>query len=186
MINYFYSYIKNIILFLIFMSFIQVILPTNKYRSYINLVFGIILVLIMVKPLNIIFNDVKNIEISPAFLEETFNINSDINSEKYVSVQNDMIKNAFEHNIKRQIEAILKDKYYIKDININLYENKYKEMNIDKIELYIVKNDRAIYVKPFREDENISVKQQKEINDIKKSISDFYRIDINSIVITMT
>ncbi len=72
MVNYFYSYIRNIILFLIFMSFIQVILPTNKYRSYINLVFGIMLVFIMIQPLSTMFENIKDLESFPAFKEENY------------------------------------------------------------------------------------------------------------------
>ncbi len=186
MVNYFYSYIRNIILFLIFMSFIQVILPTNKYRSYINLVFGIMLVFIMIQPLSIMFKNIKDLESFPAFKEENFNVDNVINSKKYENVQNEMVKNAFKDNIKRQIETILEDTYYIKDINIELYENKYKEISIDKIHLSILKNDKSIYVKPFKEDNSINNKQQKEINDIKKSISKFYNIDSKNIFITIT
>ena len=185
MIDYFYNYIKNIIFFLIFMSFIQVILPTNKYRSYINLIFGMILVFIMIEPLNILFDNVKNIEAITIFNEDDFkNNNIDIN--KYKNIQNEMVKSAFKDNIKKQIETILKDNYFIKDIEVSLYENKYDEINIQEIQLTLTSNNKNIYVKPFKEDNDLKLKEQKEIDNIKNSISQYYNLNIENISIMLT
>lgn len=185
MIDYFYNYIKNIIFFLIFMSFIQVILPTNKYRSYINLIFGMILVFIMIEPLNILFDNVKNIEAITIFNEDDFkNNNIDIN--KYKNIQNEMVKSAFKDNIKKQIETILKDNYFIKDIEFSLYENKYDEINIQEIQLTLTSNNKNIYVKPFKEDNDLKLKEQKEIDNIKNTISQYYNLNIENISIMLT
>lgn len=185
MIDYFYNYIKNIIFFLIFMSFIQVILPTNKYRSYINLIFGMMLVFIMIEPLNILFDNVKNIEAITIFNEDDFkNNNIDIN--KYKNIQNEMVKSAFKDNIKKQIETILKDNYFIKDIEVSLYENKYDEINIQEIQLTLTSNNKNIYVKPFKEDNDLKLKEQKEIDNIKNAISQYYNLNIENISIMLT
>ena len=176
MIDYFYDYIRNIILFLVFMSFIQVILPNNKYRSYINLVFGMILIFIMIKPIDSILNGINNVDSLNIFNNQDFEINSNIDSEKYKDIQNQMVKNAFQDNIKVQIESILKNEYVIKKINLELYENKYEEINIDKIYLTLNEFNKNIYIKPFNEDKNIENLEKKEINDIKKLISDFYNM----------
>ena len=185
MIDYFYDYIRNIILFLVFMSFIQVILPNNKYRCYINLVFGMILIFIMIKPIDSILNGVNNIDSLNIFNNQDFEINSNIDSEKYKDIQNQMVKNAFQDNIKVQIESILKNEYVIKKINLELYENKYEEINIDKIYLTLNKFNKNIYIKPFNEDKNIENLEKKEINDIKKLISDFYNMPSENIFITI-
>ncbi len=185
MIDYFYNYIKNIIFFLIFMSFIQVILPTNKYRSYINLIFGMILVFIMIEPLNILFDNVKNIEAITIFNEDDFkNNNIDIN--KYKNIQNEMVKSAFKDSLKKQIETILKDNYFIKDIEVSLYENKYDEINIQEIQLTLTSNNKNIYVKPFKEDNDLKLKEQKEIDNIKNTISQYYNLNIENISIMLT
>nr|WP_317356528.1 stage III sporulation protein AF [uncultured Tyzzerella sp.] len=186
MINYFYDYIKNIILFLIFMSFIQVIIPSGKYRSYINLVFNIILVFVMIQPLNFLFNNIKNVEALTIFKEDDFNTLDNINMEKYKNIQNEMVKNAFEENIKRQIESLLNDEYYIQNIDVFLYENKYEEINIEKIDLTLKSNNNNIYVKPFNENKNGENNQEKQINNIKKIISNFYNLNINNIFVTLT
>ncbi|WP_250277673.1 stage III sporulation protein AF [[Clostridium] colinum] len=185
MLDYFYDYIKNIILFLVFMSFIQVILPTNKYRSYINLVFGMILVFIMIEPLNLIFDSVKNVEALTIFNEQDFKQNNMINVEKYKNIQNDMVKSAFKENIKSQIKTILKDKYIIKDINLELYENKYEEINIESIYLTLVKNNQNIYIKPFNEDKNLQNAEKQEIDNIKNLISQVYNIKTDNVFITI-
>ena len=185
MIDYFYDYIRNIILFLVFMSFIQVILPNNKYRSYINLVFGMILIFIMIQPINNIFNGINSIDSLNIFNKKDFEINSNIDSEKYKDVQNQMVKNAFQDNIKAQVESILKNEYTIKEINLELYENKYEEINIDKIYLTLNKFNKNIYINPFNEDEYMQNIEKKEINNIKNLISDFYNMPNENIFITI-
>ncbi|MCL2376041.1 MAG: stage III sporulation protein AF [Defluviitaleaceae bacterium] len=45
------EYIRNLAVFLIFTSFINIILPSNKYEPYINLVLGIILIFVITTPL---------------------------------------------------------------------------------------------------------------------------------------
>ena len=182
MINYFYNYIKNIILFLIFMSFIQVILPNNKYRSYINLVFGMMLVLVMIKPLNFIFQNIKTVQALAIFNEEEINLNNDVNVDKYKNVQNQMFKTAFEQNIKNQIENMLQNKYTIKNIQIEFYESDYEQIMIDSITLDLTQSDKSIYVKPFNEDND---KNKKEIDNIKKLISKNYEINLNNIFINI-
>lgn len=182
MIDYFYNYIKNIILFLIFMSFIQVILPNNKYRSYINLVFGMMLVLVMIKPLNFIFQNIKAVQALAIFNEEDINLNNNINVDKYKNVQNQMFKTAFEQNVKNQIENMLQNKYIIKNIQIQFYESDYEQIMIDTITLYLIENNKSVYVKPFNENNN---KNEKEVEDIKRLIAKNYEINLNNIFITI-
>ena len=143
------------------------------------------LVFIMIEPLNILFDNVKNIEAITIFNEDDFkNNNIDIN--KYKNIQNEMVKSAFKDNIKKQIETILKDNYFIKDIEVSLYENKYDEINIQEIQLTLTSNNKNIYVKPFKEDNDLKLKEQKEIDNIKNAISQYYNLNIENISIMLT
>lgn len=45
------SYIKNILLLVILAACVEIILPDDKYKKYINLVSGFILILIMILPI---------------------------------------------------------------------------------------------------------------------------------------
>ena len=45
------SYIKNILLLVILSACVEIILPDDKYKKYINLVSGFILILIMILPI---------------------------------------------------------------------------------------------------------------------------------------
>ena len=47
----FSEYIRNLAVFLLFMSFVGVIAPSEKYKSYINLVAGFVLMFIMITPI---------------------------------------------------------------------------------------------------------------------------------------
>lgn len=179
MINYFYDYIRNIILFLIFTSFIKVVLPNSKYSSYINLIFGMILIFIMIRPINYIFNNISSIDSLNIFNNQEFEVNTNINVEKYKNIQNQIVKSAFKENVKSQIENMLKNKYFITEINLDLYENKYEEINIEKIYVTLNASNTNIYIKPFNE------AKDKEIDDIKKLISNFYNLTIDNIFITI-
>ena len=44
-------YIKNILLCVIFSTYIEMILPNDKYTKYINLVAGLILILVIISPI---------------------------------------------------------------------------------------------------------------------------------------
>ena len=50
------NYIRNLAVFLIFSSFITIIIPNKKYEQYINLVLGIILIFVITAPLAGVIN----------------------------------------------------------------------------------------------------------------------------------
>jgi len=45
------DYIRNIAMFLIFSSFVGIIMPGEKYKQYVDLALGIILILVIIAPL---------------------------------------------------------------------------------------------------------------------------------------
>jgi stage III sporulation protein AF len=52
MLNLILEYTKNISIYLIFDAFIGIITPSNKYKKYISLISGLILILMMLAPIN--------------------------------------------------------------------------------------------------------------------------------------
>lgn len=51
------DYLRNLAMYLIFDAFIGIILPSDKYKKYISLVSGFILILIMLTPINNLFSN---------------------------------------------------------------------------------------------------------------------------------
>ena len=55
-LNFLEIYIKNILLCVILSTCIEMILPNDKYKKYINLVSGLILILIIISPIKNFYN----------------------------------------------------------------------------------------------------------------------------------
>lgn len=183
--EYFYDYIRNIIIFLLFISFLQIIMPNEKYRNYLQLVLGMILIFIMIKPAKDLIKNFQKIDFGSGY-EETFTLKDE--QEKYTELHNEMINNLLEENMKLQIEQIISDKYKINSIDIKLEEDKYYNVVVTEIKLVISKDEiKGIYVKPFsNKSGNVEEINKTEENNIKKIISDFYNLNLDNIFITIT
>lgn len=185
MVGYFYDYIRNIIIFLLFTSFLQIIMPMQKYKNYIQLVFGLILIFIMIKPAKDIFKKFNKIDISKEYTQV---FNPEINEEKYNKIQSELANNILNENIKFQIQKIIGDKYKINSIDIKLKEDKYFNVVVKEIKLDLSKEEKSgIYVKPFSKNNYENQNNYDfEKNNIKKIISDFYNLNLGNIFITIT
>lgn len=49
------DYVEKIVLYIVLTSYVSVIFPDNSYKKYIRLVTGAVLVVIVMKPLEMIF-----------------------------------------------------------------------------------------------------------------------------------
>ena len=63
-LGYFSSYIRNLAIFIIFMAFVGIIAPNGKYRNYLNLVMGFVLMFLIVSPIVNFFSSWDDILIS--------------------------------------------------------------------------------------------------------------------------
>jgi len=71
------NYVRNIAVFIIFMGFVSIIIPGDKYEKYVNLVMGIILVFMALSPMTRIFGNVAAGEILPfSVVTETASLRS--------------------------------------------------------------------------------------------------------------
>jgi len=56
MLEAFSAYIKTVMFFIIFSALVGIILPSGKYKNYISMVLGFILIFVAAKPLSSLFN----------------------------------------------------------------------------------------------------------------------------------
>ena len=56
MLEAFSAYIKTVMFFIIFSALVGIILPSGKYKNYISVVLGFILIFVAAKPLSSLFN----------------------------------------------------------------------------------------------------------------------------------
>lgn len=130
------EYARQISLYLIFDSVVGIILPTSKYKKYISLVSGLILILIMVKPIN-------NILMGGAL----FNFSS---SHSHYQLAKEVYERAYENQIKKisedaglKIEDIkigVGDRNLIQDINLKLEQPNQKNLDSLKNTLCLLYN----------------------------------------------
>lgn len=130
------EYARQISLYLIFDSVVGIILPTSKYKKYISLVSGLILILIMVKPINNIL-----------MRGGQFNFSS---SHSHYQLAKEVYERAYENQIKKigedaglKIEDIkiwVGDRNLIQNINLKLAEPNQKNLDSLKNTLYLLYN----------------------------------------------
>lgn len=193
MINSFSSYIKEIAFFLIFMIFIEIILPQSKYRNYINLVLGLLLIFIMIKPVNILLAKF-NTSIDSEIINKTIEIDKNaIEKEKqyYTEKQKELIFNNFNENLKKQLTSILNNYAYVNDVNFEIdYENlKINDIYVDISYEQKAEKEKFIRIKPvIINDDTLKDEKNEEdekIKNIKNIISDFYNLSVDNIHITV-
>lgn len=130
------EYARQISLYLIFDSVVGIILPTSKYKKYISLVSGLILILIMVKPINNIL-----------MRGGQFNFSS---SHSHYQLAKEVYERAYENQIKKigedaglKIEDIkigVGDRNLIQNINLKLGQHNQKNLDSLKNTLYLLYN----------------------------------------------
>lgn len=193
MINSFSSYIKEIAFFLIFMIFIEIILPQSKYRNYINLVLGLLLIFIMIKPVNVLLAKF-NTSIDSEIINKTIEIDKNaIEKEKqyYTEKQKELIFNNFNENLKKQLTSILNNYAYVNDVNFEIdYENlKINDIYVDISYEQKAEKEKFIRIKPIIiNDDTLKDEKNEEdekIKNIKNIISDFYNLSVDNIHITV-
>ena len=181
MISYFYTYLKNVVLFLLFVTFLQTIIPTKKYANYIQLIFGIILIFIMLNPLKDFLTNFKKVDFDK-FYDEIFDTYKleDYNIEEYYEIKNEIVLNAYKDNIKNKLEKEIGNKYDINDIIIDLEKDKKDDIFIKKLNIYLnIQNTNS-----YDAFDNEEIAKDKQ--NVKNIVSNFYNIDIDNIFIEIT
>lgn len=194
------TYIRNIAVFLIFSSFITIIVPSKKYEQYINLILGTILVFLIASPLAGIIG---------SFSSGSGNIFRDMTLQYDRAVLSRQIADANEAGI----EAILADyrnalteqlgrivanhgsfTLHHAHFTIDTDENFGEILSIHAIlsEGTTTGRPPLISIDPVRIDLAINTRGQPaaaedaespQIMSLKKAISDFYKLDTANIIL---
>ncbi len=189
------SYIKTIIMFLIFMSFIELIMPTSSYKKYIDIVLGIILIIIMINPLNNI--KAVSLDLNKDLFKNTYELNKSIMQREknyYEEKNNELIISQYKTQIADNVSAMLgKDKKItVENVNVEVNGNpsdeNYSQINKIAVKIKDNKEDAAekSQIEPIKvvfSNQNKKVSENEKTNNIKKVISDFYNLSADNIYI---
>jgi len=187
-------WIRNIAIFLIFSSLIEIIVPQKKYKKYINLVLSLIFILIVLEPI-IKFQNI-DVNINKILSENEGEIVAN-NYELGVAKekQNELVTQNYIKQLKSQIEVLMNEGgFYIQQIDIEIFENieeqDYGQIKQINLEISKEKNiDDKIVIKNIIIEEDIKDKADIENTEDEKKIveqiSSYYDITNTQVFVKM-
>ncbi|MFP4698407.1 MAG: stage III sporulation protein AF [Eubacteriales bacterium] len=200
MIAFIYSWIKNILIYIILVTIILNLLPQGQYRKYIKVFTGLVLIIIIIQPLAKLNN--LDRELSTKLLDENLNIEQEGLKRQYddfTEEQEKMIIESYMSELKNQIIFLLEqDGIYIKDVGIEVNKNRESDKygTIEKIFISTsLEEDKKTASNTIQIDRIIisneidtSIKTSEEIvfeKKIKNILIDFYKLHPSNIHISI-
>jgi len=195
MADFLRNWIMNITVIIIFIMFLDTIIPNNSMKRYINVVVGLLIIIVVIKPFVLVkdYADSFNSEFleTSSYVEQNGSVG---NSAEISKFQKQKTVEIFENNLKNQIEKVVKNStnsYYkevsvelelerdfesknfgdIKSVTVNLTNDKKEIIEVDRIRIGV--NEDIV------ENKNVINKDKAEYNlndskikiDIKDGIS---------------
>ena len=188
------SYIKNLAIFIIFISFIGIILPSDKYKNYINIVLGFMLMFVLINPVVKHLNTKNIFDLDSLYLEVGVTTNSDIEREnlRLEEMRSEIIVSTYTARLWKELESILStENKFLEDLNVDF---DMKNGDLQKLELTISREQKelsdikSINIEAINIGENFErnlENEEKDIKIIKNLISGFYNLSTDNIHINM-
>ena len=185
------SYIRNIAVFIIFVSLIDLIIPSNKYKGYIHLASGFILILIMIEPIGFLFSNT----IDP--FQMSVQTNRDIimrEQEYYESRQRDIVLNTHRTQLESHLQRLVSNNnHYEFQSGTIVVSNSIEYFGtVKRIYLALSQQELPQIQRPFIRIERVDITAQnnepeisQELNNLKNVISNFYNLSEENIYITV-
>ncbi len=188
------TYIKGIAIFMVFMTYVEVIMPDKSYKQYISLVMGLILIFLVLSPIgNVIkhagsFSDFNILNNSVMLSQKT------IANEKtfYNDEQKKAILTTYKSELRNQMESFLAEYGTISMLGIDVSEGDDDFGTIQRIYIEMTptkqkKREKLIHIKPVQVNPDKTAPQNDDsderVNIIKNKISDFYNLSVDHIYI---
>ena len=108
MIQMFSAYIKTIVGFLIFMAFAEIIMPDNKFKKYISLILGFLMIITVVKPVSALLS--KNSFDFSKLVEqkqEEIAMGSLLSEEEYIQAHDQLVMDIYQENLNTEIRSAM-------------------------------------------------------------------------------
>lgn len=194
MIQAFSAYIKDIAIFLIFINFVDIIVPQKKYKEYINLILAFILIFIVISPLNNLFGFLGKNN-GDLFTDATINYNKSVMQKEgvyYEEAQKDSILSQYSNELSLQLKRVAESsgQFVFVESEFSLDNTSESFGEIKSISVTVREMTPEPTKKPFIRIEPVKIKVNKQaaqdknsanvetshIKELKKSISDFYHI----------
>lgn len=158
------EWIVTICTTIIFITAVEMILPSGSIRKYAKFVLGLILVTVLIKPFILIFD--KKYDISVYANKAALSLEKKYENQNVINQNEINIKNTtdiFKKNIDTTCETYLKQKYPNDYCEVNsyvVYDKLYQTLEIKNLEVYI----RQSKIEPI---ERIVINNEKETKNKK-------------------
>lgn len=188
------EYVRGVALCVIIMSLAQIIVPNGKFKQYVSLCAGIILVLALIRPLGNIFASIKKENFSASFsaLPIPTSLPSDASA-------NALIIAEYEKNLSASIKDFVDAQagntgFYFENADFDIESSEQDFGRINSVAVFVTKNPpkqgfiriEKIEVPPLPFSEVFapaSPTESPEIISLKSSISRFYNLSEHNIYI---
>ena len=196
MINWLRSWSNQVIVAVIIATIIEMILPEENNKKYIKMIIGLYVLFIIIQPVitKLTGNEINLNDFNyNKYLKDTVQVSS--STEQFEDTNSKLIKQTYIDSIKRDIQQkieqkgfkvlkceldITQDENLLKNIELNLEKNT-KEENTDlnnKIQINEVNISKNTI-----DEKKKDVISDKDKQELKKYLSEEYKIDANSIKI---
>ncbi|MGM0502577.1 MAG: stage III sporulation protein AF [Bacillota bacterium] len=163
------DWVRNIILIVLFASFVEMLLPNSKFRGYIRVVIGFFVILVIMGPIMDLLN-FKGSELDLSIIEQqqNQNLNEIITTGKQLRIQE--VKRAqekYKRKLAKQMEAVVKLNSDFKKAAIDVVideNNQIKEVIIDTNSLEIT--PVQVNINEPEPKNNKFEQQQKNLKDL--------------------
>ncbi len=185
------TYIKTITFYVVFINIIEMIMPSEKYSSYIRLFLGLVLMYIIIKPV-FMFNINGVTEDVLKNYENYISVNSEkVDVENIEETRINLVTNSYIKNKEEEITNLIQTNttYEILSCEIQINKNVEEYGEIQKIQMTLKKKEQFL----IEEIQKIEVTENKlsndvenyEILEIKNIIKEVYNLSLNNININI-
>lgn len=189
--EFIYDWLKDIVVFFIIITLIELIMPKGKLKRYMNFIIGLILIFMVISPFLKLFSidfKLEDSRIDQYQKQEIYDID-------FTKEQTERIEDLYIEKIDSEINKLIEkqSEYKVKNSNINIDKNKenFGEVNSINIELTQknnvsesnkIKKINISKISDKKQEDNIE-EDQKQFKSLKKSISE--ELDISMDLITI-
>ncbi|AJA47972.1 stage III sporulation protein AF [Clostridium pasteurianum DSM 525 = ATCC 6013] len=178
MIDWVRSWVMSICVAVIFITAVELIIPSNKFKGYVKFVMGLILIAVILNPIIKIFNNKTDITTYIDKADQYVNSGSyESNTEKYKNQDKEETINAFKENLQKSCSKMLKDKFPNNDYEVKAdvkLDDATNQINIKGLSIG-VKNEGVEKIENIEIDsKSVSASQEKKVDpEVDKEIKDY-------------
>lgn len=204
MIEFLKDWVTNIVVLVILISFLEIILPTSNMKRYINMIIGLLVIIVLINPFIKLLTD--NMSIEKEVLSNILETNEVLTGEEsFKDIQNNQVINIYKDSVKKEILDLIdsKTQYKIDSLSLEINENREdeefgeivgvslvinstsQEVNNNENEKKNIKVDKVkkVSVNVDKESNTKNKNNSSEYNDLRRLISDSYRIEESKVII---